>query len=100
MDMEQPCIGHFGHGKQIHKPVVFYGPIAPPVLNAPSSDLQNDADATFLDLHICRRLPLHATISGMANFKMYLLHQFCSNRVEFFLQYTRDTDARNEGPEF
>ena len=31
---------------------------------------------------------------------MYLLSQFCSNRVEFFLQYTGDTDAKNDGPEF
>jgi len=29
-----------------------------------------------------------------ADFKMYLLSQFCSNRVEFFLQYTGDTDAK------
>ena len=28
---------------------------------------------------------------------MYLLRQFCSNRVEFFLQYTGDTDAKNDG---
>ena len=32
-------------------------------------------------------------VAGMANFKMYLLRQFCSNRVEF-LQYTGDTDAK------
>jgi len=31
---------------------------------------------------------------------MYLLRQFCSNRVEFFLQYTGDTDTKNDGPEF
>ena len=40
-----------------NKPVGFYGPIAPPVPNAPSSricgqNLRNDADATFLDPHI------------------------------------------------
>jgi len=35
-----------------------------------------------------------------ANFKIYLLRQFCWNRVEFFLQYTGDTDAKNDGPEF
>jgi len=35
-----------------------------------------------------------------ADFKMYLLRQFCSNRVKFFLQYTGDTDAKNDGPEF
>jgi len=35
-----------------------------------------------------------------ADFKMCLLRQFCSNRVEFFLQYTGDTDAKNDGSEF
>ena len=30
----------------------------------------------------------------MANFKMYLLCQFCSNRVEILLQYTGDTHAK------
>jgi len=35
-----------------------------------------------------------------AYFKMYLLRQFCSNRVEFLLQYTGDADAKNDGPEF
>jgi len=35
-----------------------------------------------------------------ADFKMYLLRQFCLNRVEFFLQYTGDTYAKNDGPEF
>ena len=31
-------------------------------------------------------------VAGMANFKMYLLRQFCSN--------TEDTGAKNDGPEF
>jgi len=35
-----------------------------------------------------------------ADFKMYLLRHFCSNRVEFFYDYTGDTDAENDGPEF
>ena len=35
-----------------------------------------------------------------ADFKMCLLRQFWSNRVEIFLQYTGDTDAKNDGPEF
>ena len=35
-----------------------------------------------------------------ADFKMYLLHQFRSNWVEFFLQDTGDTDAEDDGPEF
>ena len=38
-------------------------------------------------------------VAGMANFKMYLLRQFCSNQVDF-LQYTGDTDAKNDRPEF
>jgi len=50
--------------KQTNKPVGLYGPIAPPVLNAPISDPRNDADATFLDPHICRRLPLHAAAAS------------------------------------
>jgi len=33
-------------------------------------------------------------VARMANFKMYLLRQFCSNRVKFFLQYTGDTNAK------
>jgi len=70
----------------------------------------NDADATFLDPHIsvvhccCSDgTPAASTdaahydrreVAGTANFKMYLLRQFCSNRVKFFLQYTGDTDAK------
>jgi len=30
----------------------------------------------------------------------YFLRQFCVNRVQFFLQYTGDIDAKNHGPEF
>jgi len=41
-----------------------------------------------------------AGIAIGANFKIYLLCQFCSNRARFFLQYTGDTDAKNDGPEF
>ena len=41
---------------------------------------------------VCR---VHTCIMPIgADFKMYLLRQFCSNRVEFFLQYTGDTDAK------
>ena len=40
-----------------------------------------------------------AGIAIGANFRIHLLRQFCSNRVEF-LQYTGDTDAKNDGPEF
>ena len=35
-----------------------------------------------------------AGIGIVANFKMYLLRQFCWNRVKIFLQYTGDTDAK------
>jgi len=35
-----------------------------------------------------------AGIAIGANFKIYLFRQFCSNRVQFFLQYTGDTDAQ------
>ena len=93
------------HTHTQHKPVGFYGPIAPRVPNAPSSrisgqDPRNDADATFLDPHIvdchccCSAGKSVAStdaarfdrreVAGMANFKMYLLRQFCSNRVEIF----------------
>jgi len=86
----------------------------PPVPNAPSSDLQNDADATFVDPHICRRLPLH----DAATPPVLLLHATiggrlpewqtskCISSISFvriesiFLQYTGDTDAKNGGPEF
>jgi len=46
----------------------------------------------------------YTTIGGRLpewqNFKMYFLRQFCLNWVEIFLQYTGDTDAKNDGPEF
>jgi len=38
-------------------------------------------------------------VAGMANFKMYLLRQFCSNRVEFFTIHRRHR-RKNDGPEF
>ena len=103
--------------RQTDKPVGFYGPIAPLVSNAPSLRIcgqnpRNDADATFLDPHIsvveCCCTPagtlpvlrLHATIAddrrevaGMANFKMYLLRQFCWNRVKFFC-ITQETQTQ------
>jgi len=86
-------------------------PIAPPGPNVPSSWIcgqnpQNDVDATFLDPHIpvvdCRCIARYdrQEVAGMANFKMYLLRQFCSNRAKFFLQHTGDTDAKYDGPEF
>jgi len=56
----------------------------------------------------CSPLPVSAyhSIGGCCrngkfqNVSMYLLRQFCLNRVEFFLQYTGDIDAKNDGPEF
>jgi len=81
---------------------------------APSSEPRNNADATFLDPHICRRLLLHAGpprgqycrgtarydrrevakmanagIAIGANFKIYLLRQLCSNRVQIFFTIHR-----------
>jgi len=44
---------------------------------------------------------IHTCVMAIgADFKMYLLHQFRWNQVEFFLQYTADTDAKNDGLEF
>ena len=92
-----------------NKPVVFYGPIAPPVPNAPSSECPR------VSIAACRLAAGSVRISGWAlcccssaiagiairaNFKIYLLRKFCLNRIEFFLQYTGDTDAKNDGPEF
>jgi len=59
------------------KPVGFYGPIAPPVPNAPSSDPRNDVDATFVDPHIYRRLPLH----DAATPPVLLLHATIGGRL-------------------
>jgi len=39
-------------------------------------------------------------VAGMANFKMYLLHQFCSNRVELFYNTQETQTQKNDGPEF
>ena len=55
----------------------------PPVPNAPSWNALE-----LRSLHAPRR-----------RFKIYLLRQFCSNRVNF-LQCTWGTDATNDGPEF
>jgi len=41
-----------------------------------------------------------ARIAIGANFKIYLLHQLCSNWVQFVLQYTGDKDAKNDELEF
>jgi len=54
-----------------------YGPIAPPIPNAPSLDVRNDADATFVDPHICRRLPLHDAATPL----VLLLHATIGGRL-------------------
>jgi len=60
-----------------NKPVGFYDPIAPPVPNAPCSDPWNDEDATFVDPHICCRLPLH----NAATLPVLLLHDTIGGRL-------------------
>ena len=104
---------HAKCNKQRNKPVSFYGPIAPPVPNAPSSRIcgqnpRNDADAIFLDPHIsvvdccCSAgtvpvLTEHATIGGRLPELQTLK---CISSVSFvriesiFLQCTGDTDAK------
>jgi len=92
-----------------NKPVGFYGPIAPPVPNAPSSECLPSFDrcTPVLLVDCCCTLVLHSTssdhipfdrrgVAGMANFKIYLFRHFCLNRVELFLQYTGDIDAKND----
>ena len=92
----------------------FYGPIAPPVPNAASSECPQfgmppsfdrsttplrrfnyNIPASVVLLQQCNCRNCHG-----ANFKMYPLREFCSNRVKIFLQYRGDTDAKNHGPEF
>jgi len=44
---------------------------------------------------IGRGCHVHTCVMAIgADFKMYLLSQFCSNGVEFFIQYIGDTDAK------
>ena len=85
-----------------NKPVGFYGPIAPPVPSVPSSECLRASIAARRraadSIRISRRASCccSSAIVGIAigaNFKIYLLRQFCSNRVHF-LQYTGDTDAK------
>jgi len=68
----------------------FLRPDCAPRSECPSSRIcgqnpRNDADATFLDPHIfvvdcrCAAHYNRREVAGMANFKMYLLHQFCLN---------------------
>jgi len=92
-----------------NKPVGFYGPIAPPVPNAPSSECPRASITARCRVAgsirksrqaSCCCSSANAGIAIRANFKIYLLRQFCSNRVAFLLQYTGNTDAKNNGPEF
>jgi len=75
------------------KPVGLYGPIAPPVPNAPSSECRRVSIAARRraagSIRISRRASCCCSraIAGIAigaNFQIYLLRQFFSNRVEFF----------------
>jgi len=78
-----------------NKPVGFYGPIAPPVPNAPSSECPRASitarrraagSITISWRASCCCSNAIARIAIEANFKMYLLSQFCWNRVKIFLQ--------------
>ena len=95
---------------QFNKPVGFYGLIMPPVPYAPSLECPRASIAARLRAagsitisrrvsHCCCSNSIAGTAIG-ANFKMYLLRRFCWNPVEIFLQYTGNTDAKSDGPEF
>jgi len=88
--------------KQTNKPVGFYGPIAPPVPNAASSECPKASITAWRradsSIRICRRASCccSSAIAGIAiwaNFKIYLLLQFCSNRVQFFYN-TQETQTQ------
>ena len=136
------------HQQHNDKPVGFYGPIAPPGPNAPSSEcppnvvpnsefrtcpdpefpnelhseFMNTPNVEFLNIPLCsaaisylagsalmlaastrcwrqahstgRRCHVHTSVMAIgADFKMYLLRQFCSNRVKFFYN-TQETQTR------
>jgi len=111
--------------RQTDKPVGFYGPIVPPVPNAPSSWIcgqnpRNDVDATFLDPHICvvhcccsaGTLPMlsvcgctlrSATIGGrLPEWQTSkCISSFSFVRIESIFYSTQETQAqKNDGPEF
>ena len=99
--LHHECLPHNDHNN--HKPVGFYGPIVPPIPNARSSECPQASIAprrhaagsiTISRQASCCCSNAIAGIAIEANFKMYLLRQFCSNRVDIFLQYTGDTDAK------
>jgi len=96
------------------KPVGFHGPIASPVSNAPSSECpqfrmprasiaarRRAAGSIAISRQAsCCCSSAIARITIAANFKMYLLHQFCSNRVQTFFTIHRIHRRKNDGPEF
>jgi len=92
--------------------LVFTARLRPQGPNAPISRIcgqnpRNDADATFLYPHIsvvdcrCMRCPLRSA-GGCRNGKLQNVSPpsvlFESSRI--ILQYTEDTDAKNDVPEF
>jgi len=73
-----------------NKPVGFYGPIAPPVPNAPELwSLHAAGSITISRRASCCCSSAIAGIAIGANLKIYLLRQFCSNRVQFFMIHRR-----------
>ena len=92
-----------GLSLQRNKPVGFYGPIAPPSSECPQFGMPRGSIAARRraagSIRIFRRASCccSSAIAGIMigdNFEIYLLRQFCSNRVQCFLQYTGDTDAK------
>jgi len=75
----------------------------PPIRNAPRASIAARSRATgSITISWRASCCCSSAIAGLAigaNFKMYLVHQFSWNRVKIFLQYTGDTDAKNDGPE-
>jgi len=67
----------------------------PAVRNAPSFDRSTTPRRRF-DYNIPASVVLlqQCHCRNRHRGKLYLLPQFCSNRVEIFLQYTGDTDAK------
>jgi len=89
-------------GRKLNKPVGFYGPIAPPVPNAASSECPQAAIAARHGAGGSIRISRQAScccssaIAGIAigaNIKMHLLRQFCSNRVQIFYN-TQETQMQ------
>ena len=98
--------------RQTDKPVGFYGPIAPPVLNAPSSECPQFRMPPSFDRSTTPRCLFNYNIPASV-----VLQCHCRNRhrgkfqyvsppsvllesSRYFLQHTGDTDAKNDGPEF